>query len=256
MPIVTAAECAVLLNIAADDATLAAVIAGTEHSIINHLRYNPVKTAHTEFYPINRERYSQVSGDGQFDSINGQAVQRPSVGSVSGDVLILKNRPVWNDSTLEVREQSGAYAGQAAGSFGSGTVLAKGIDYWLDAADSDQISNSGILYRIGGHWCIEPGSIKVTYNAGYATADIAGTGGQKVGDIKLATIQAVIWNYKQIALNAKSPQAGLTSGPLTMEKVGPYTYRTSEVQSYNFTNSLPPSALTLLQPHRSYAGVF
>ena len=256
MSIVTAAECATLLGIDEDDATLALVIAGAEHAVMNFLRYDPVKSSKTEFYPTNLER-ADTAENPTFDSINGKAIAQ-RVGSVLGDVLILRNRPVWNDSTLEVREQPGAYAGQLSGSFGSGTVLTKGVDYWLDCNASDQISVSGILYRIGGSWAAEPGSIKVTYNSGFADADLAGTGTRKAADIKLATMQAVAFNYKQFALNAVQGRAGLTAGPIVSEKIGPYSYRNSaaSVQAYNFANSLPSSSLVLLQPHRSYAGIF
>lgn len=256
MPIVSYTECATALGIESNDPLLLLIHSSVEHLIVNYLRYDPVKSEKIEFYPINRERADTIS-DQRFDSINGRAILQ-STGQVLGDVLVLENRPVWNDSTIEVREQYGAYAGQTAGSFGSGTILTKGTDYWIDCSASDQISTSGILYRIGGDWAHEPGSIKVKYNAGYAPADFGGTGTQKVADIKLATLQAVIWNYKQISLNAKQGFAGMTAGPIASERIGPYSYRTAAtaVSEYNFGGALPASVREILQPHRSYAGAF
>lgn len=256
MSIVSVTDCATAIGVVPTDPLLLLIHISSEHAVINFLRYDPAKSTKTEFYPINRER-TDTEIDGRFNSINGRAILESS-GQVLGDALILKNRPVWNDSTLVVKEQYGAYAGQLAGSFGSGTILTKGVDYWLDCNAADELSLSGILYRIGGSWASEPGSIKVVYNAGYAPTDLGGTGTQKVADIKLATIQAVMWNYKQIALNAKQGIAGMTAGPIMAEHIGPYSYRTasSAIGDYNFGGSLPASVRELLQPHRSYAGMF
>lgn len=258
MSIVTAAECAVALNVLESDPVLAMVLTGTEHSVINYLRYDPVKASRVEFYPFNDERRDAADPAAErVDSINGSAVFYQE-GQTYGDILILRNRPVWNDNSLEVREQTGACAGQTSGSFGSGTILTKGVHYWLDCNTADGVSMSGILYRLGGNWPSDPGSIKVTYNGGYSTSDFAGSTARKIADIKLATIQAVIFNYKQIKLNAKQDLAGNTAGPIVAEKIGHYSYRTSAagVSSYNFGGSLPASCRELLQPHRSFHGIF
>jgi hypothetical protein len=258
MAIVTAAECAIALGIDASDTTLLLIMAGAEHAVVNFLRYDPSKTSNTEYYPINTERSANSENVAYVDSINGRA-NLYTEGGVSGDILVLRNKPVWNDATLEVREQFGAYAEQTASSFGSSTILTKGTDYWLDVDASDEVSLSGILYRLGGNWPTEPGSIKVTYNGGYSTTDLAGSTDRKVADIKLAVIQSVVWNYKQVVLNANQGLAGMVAGPITSEKIGPYSYKTGgglTANPYNFTDSLPSSARNLLQPHRSYAGMF
>ena len=257
MAIVTAAECAIALGIDASDTTLLLVMAGAEHAVVNFLRYDPLKTSNTEYYPINTERAVNSENVAYVDSVNGRANIYMG-GGISGDILSLRNKPVWNDNTLEVREEFGAYAGQTAGSFGASTVLVKGIDYWLDIDAADGVSLSGILYRIGGNWPTEPGSVKVIYNGGYSTSDLAGTTDRKVSDIKLAVIQSVVWNYKQVVLNAKQGLAGIVAGPITSEKIGPYSYKIGgglTANPYNFTDSLPSSARNLLQPHRSYAGM-
>ena len=254
MGIVTVVECATALNIEPSDPLLALIIPGVESCVANFIRYDPVKAKRIEFYPINDERHSQ-SGEGIYDSVNGRVILVPPSGVLS-DVLILQNRPVWYDSDLEVREQYGAHAGQTPSSFGSSTVLVKGTDYWLDCQNNASISTNGVLRRTSGSWATEPGSIKVTYNAGNTAADLAGTGISRVADIKLATLQSVIWNYKQITQNAKTDLAGLTSGPIVMEKLGPYTYKTAGGTDYNFKYALPWGVQDMLRPHVSYAGIF
>lgn len=95
--------------------------------------------------------------------------------------LQLKARPVLVDG-LAVYRQDGGYYGQASGAFGPETLLTYGSDYVLDIDQDDGTSRSGLLVRVNGTWprtwsrsagllasyrTPNPGSVKVTYTAGY-----------------------------------------------------------------------------------------
>ncbi len=255
MAILSDAEILIALGTSVLDDLAKLVYTPVEHLVFNYLRYNPVQRTNVEYYPINPVDGGE-SGVMLVDSRNGRAVLTPA-SYIYGDILALKNRPAWNDSTLEVREDFGAMAGQKSGSFGTPTILTKGVDYWMDVDDTTGFSKSGILYRVGGSWATEPGSIKVTYKGGYTASQLSGAAADSslVSDIKLATAMALVWNYKQLKLNQRvSPTVGFTPGPITSESIGPYSYSASGGALFTFSAALPASVHQILQPHRYYGG--
>lgn len=342
MAIVTDSEAAIALNLpnCNPDALLLMIKPLIEQEISGYLRYSVEKDSKTEYYPINISRrilspeFTRNLGSSfSVDSRNGFALLT-DMSNIYGDILILQNSPVWNDATIEVREDFSARAGQApagqgsagtgtltatngstaitgsgtafdtelvipsailigsvsyhvesvtdstnlvlkhpflgttvAGSsffigtipFGDTTILKPGADYWLDVKnDSSQMSSSGILFRIGSNWPITPGSVKVTYNSGFAAAQLNGTNTDDVraAGIKMATLESIVYNYKQMNLNKRSGLAGFTAGPITSETLGPYSYSTSAGSTYNFNLDLPRSVKARLQKFRSYKGIF
>ena len=156
-----------------------------------------------------------IEGAEEFQ-LRGQTLQ-VSVGVDRGsDVLVLPHTPVWPLS-LEVREDVGAYAGQASGAFGSDSVLTLGTNYWLDIDDaSTSLSNSGILRRFGS-WPTEPRSVKVTYYGGETAARLA----SEAGNLRYACLLTIIKAYKLL----KSMQ-GSRTGPKSNESIGKYSYGT------------------------------
>lgn len=111
--------------------------------------------------------------------------------------LLLKHRPVYNPSEIQVWLQEGANFGSSPNTFDSGTLLTYGTDYCLWVDDSDgtltsgvQINNtsrSGILFRLNNIWpkpfirqggylspyvSTDTGSVKVTYLAGYTVDNL------------------------------------------------------------------------------------
>jgi len=96
--------------------------------------------------------------------------------------LVLRNWPV--NSVTSVYEDMDGASGQGTDPFPAETLLTAGTDYELLKTGSGGVARSGILRRIGGVWqrpavytpgTISPGvgetggTIKVTYNAGFAT---------------------------------------------------------------------------------------
>ena len=103
-------------------------------------------------------------------------------------LLLLRQRPVWNDSNLAIyQDQTGYFGANSDGAFASATLLTKGTDYvvrWDSYDGSTKVSRSGIVERLGGAWPALPvyqrghlmlnqqehrGNIYVTYKAGYST---------------------------------------------------------------------------------------
>lgn len=242
------------------DPLLTMLMPMVENIVIDFLRYDPVKRANIEYYPLNAQRVSAWSGPLMVDSRNGKAFLTPTTYSY-GDMLFLRNTPVWNDDTFEIREQFGGKSGQEAGSFGTSTILVKGVDYWIDVSGSGQISTSGIVYRNGTLWSQEPGSIKVTYNGGYTSSQLNGstpTDPVRVAAIQLGCVIAMMFNYRQMVLNQKvSDLIGFAAGPITSESIGPYSYSAAAAGGvYDFQAALPSASMKVLQPHRSYRGLY
>lgn len=90
-------------------------------------------------------------------------------GTQYGEFLQLNNGFV--RSVSDVREDYSAEFGQGSGDFGSSTVLTAGIDYKIEL-DKDGMSRSGRLIRINRPWSSKPGTIKVTYVAGFTPAEL------------------------------------------------------------------------------------
>lgn len=109
-----------------------------------------------------------------FDSIEnleviGDSVYLDSHSPADGHILKLDNAFV--RSITEVRMDPAGNFGFTSGSFGSSTVLVEGTDYFLEL-DSTGLSKSGRLIRNNAAWPNRPGSVKVTYVAGFSAAEL------------------------------------------------------------------------------------
>ncbi len=145
--------------------------------------------------------------------------------------LIIKQLPVWNDSTLAVYLDPTGFAGQTASSFPAGTLLTKGNDYYL-VTDSDDGTQSirGLIRKIAGAagpgfigfwpeslglgklsayrlptWPRGDGNIKVVAHTGFNPVP---------EDLQNAVMQTVAWMVRT------NPQG---SG-LSNESLGAYSY--------------------------------
>lgn len=86
-----------------------------------------------------------------------------------GHILKLDNGFV--RSITEVRMDPAGNFGFTSGSFGSSTLLTEGTDYFLEL-DATGLSKSGHLIRNNASWPSRPGSVKVTYVAGFTAAEL------------------------------------------------------------------------------------
>lgn len=147
--------------------------------------------------------------------LRGQQVQ-VSLGAPGSRRLQLPHTPVWATG-LEVREDVGAYGGQASDSFSDATILTLGTDYWLDIEnDATQMSSSGVLYRFGT-WPAEPRSVMVTYYGGEKAARLASV----AGNLKYACLLTIVKAYRTVS-NLQH-----RDGPVISESIGKYSYSTS-----------------------------
>ena len=204
--------------------------------------------AHVEFLPIGKPDFSRE--DYLLDDLQKGGDEFVFAGGRAGtEILQLKHTPVI-ETSLEVREDIGAYAGQAASAFPDSTILTQGTDYWLDIdSENDGYSRTGFLYRTGA-WPAEPRSVKVTYFGGWTAADLDS---DPAGAIKLAFLETIVnefWFYT----GRKSRSGG---GTLISESIGNYSYATdgSIVQDISGFN-IPPKAMQRLEPFRNYGRLF
>ena len=230
---------------AADEALLAMLHPLVESAVEGYLQFEVGYKPHVEYLPIGQSLSDR-------DLIQEPYLRNTTVTfshvPPGADTLQLKHTPVWL-SGLEVREDVGAFAGQASVAFGSDTILAIGDDYYLDVDDAAAgISRTGILYRFG-RWPTEPRSIKATYYGGVSHANLAGAW----GDIKLAAAMSVSHCFQLF----KSRQDD--EGPKQSESIGGYSYSlvaafANEVASGGA--AVPAGAKSLLFRHRNFGRLF
>ena len=204
---------------------------------------------HIEYLP-SRDRFEQRDNfvDVQLSATTVTLVP----GARYNRILQVKHVPIWLAS-LEIREDHGAYAGQATGAFGASTVLVNGVDYYLDvnenladieSGDGGDISRTGHLTRVG-NWSTIARSIKVTYYGGWKAVHLDAT----VADIKGAVLEMVTRAY------ALPKARGRRLGPVVSESLGKTSTTYSEAiirAAMMLVSSVPLDVLHKLQNYRHY----
>ena len=134
--------------------------------------------------------------------------------------IVLRQRPV--NAIVSLYEDFSGHYGYETNAFPESTRLTPGVHYMLDLDTNATLSQSGLVYRIGGNWMelgrefvpgkLTPetspayGNIKVTYNHGYATVP---------DDIIFATCMVASYMKRVISVG----------GDLRSETLGDYSYR-------------------------------
>lgn len=171
--------------------------------------------------------------------------------------LLLDRRPVHAVTEVRVDPQGGF--GQLTDTFGSGTVLTAGQDYFLQIDGHDRTqgqSNTGILWRVGQMWgsklawqqgLLAPdrvsaqGTIKVTYKGGYKKTNDEATN-QVPGVVVGAIAQAAgVWHTTMV-------QVGVLSG----ESVSGYSW--NQILGFNLGDNQFASIRGMLTSLKSYRG--
>lgn len=220
--IVSRAEILVLIGKAAsiteaEAALLDMIHPWCESELKNYLQHQLEYQQHIEFLPIGQPKQSthnELTED--FDYAEDKVIPRAARG-YGTDKLQLKHLPVVLTG-LEVREDVGAWAGQADDAFPSTSILTLGTDYYLDVdatINGVDISNTGILHRYS-YWPTEPRSIKVTYYGGLSAVQLAGI----AGFLKKAAAETVAMNFWKFKALQKTGGAG----GLSSERIGKYGY--------------------------------
>jgi hypothetical protein len=268
--LISEADVRVSLGIAAiitdeERQVLSTVVVEATKAIADFLGYDPVQRSVTEFYPRGNLASSR-RGSEEFDS-NGT---RAYIRSTSGrrQTLQLARLPVRSVASVRV-DLTGRF-GQASGAFPGSTELVSGVDYWAEFEEAN-LCQSGMLISTG-LWPTEPGSVRVTYVAGYSSQELAGraytteTVGGDVTEYTNAGVNAsaIVRAAKLTASkffqtemsNRKSSATGWrAAGSLTGEKLGDYAYTKDAMASRSLTGmaiSLPGEAAELLEPYVHY----
>jgi len=214
-----------------------------EDAIKQHLTYDPTYQDHVEVYPVQSFR---------------QASTR----------LQLKHLPVRRVS--EVIIDTAAYGGQAANAFTStngAETLTAGEDYFVKFTNlpaniggtnglstSDGFCKNGILQATNWNWPCQPGSIKVTYTAGYTEQELNGHGAyHTAGQIKKATLDMLMSNFKELVTQANAINSG-KAGNVSSERFGDYSYTLDSMSTVltSFAMVVPASTHAQLQGHKNF----
>lgn len=234
-----------------------------EGAVISHLGYDPVQRSATEYYP----RHDPSGGIGIVGSawdvssnhrraelygVRGRAPIFPS--------LQLQRLPV--RAVTDLRIDYDARFGQQDGAFAEASRKTAGTDYWIEF-DGTNYSPTGCLFA-NFQWPMEPGTVRVTYRAGYSPDELAGratadavasdgtvtTARVNAGPIKRAVLMTVIAAMQKWAAQKKTTK-GFRPGVVTSEKLGDYSYTlegTSAKMLAGLTVDLPGAAVQILEP--------
>ncbi len=199
-----------------------------EGAIIRHLKYNPIESQRTEFYP-NMNFANQ--GRGVWDVNDTHAYVRTLGTGISTELqlagLPIRERDSEGLNPIEVWVDHDARSGTRSGSFGDATIKVEGIDFFpnYDFIDSGarKVCRDGILFS-NGLWPAQAGSVKVIYVAGYTTAEFAGTDDiLDASPIREAVIDEATRRVHK-AFSRMKKRTGFGTGALTSETIGDYSY--------------------------------
>lgn len=226
--IVTIAEVLLELGLSNEVTDEERAIIGTslnraEGAIRKYLRYDPVQRTRTEFYPQTNNYHLHKFVWEVTDVI---AYQR-SLTNANSEELQVQHLPIRNVTTLAIDHDG--RSGTRDGSFGSETEKVEGSDFWpnYDGVDGDgnSICRDGIVKSVG-LWSQASGSIKIIYDAGYTQDEFRGevplVDASPIWD---AVVQEASRRTKKAFVWQKNSGTGFTSGPLSSEKLGDYSYR-------------------------------
>ena len=208
----------------AEQAVITAAIRRAEGSVIAFLRYDPVQRSRTEYYPVadQNENYRQTVWEA-----NDTSAYLRYYSQASSDELQVCHLPIRGNTTVQLWIDYDGRFGQKTGSFGSSTSKTSGEDFWCTFDRNDDngygVCMDGIIRSVG-LWPLQPGSVKITYTAGYSVTELNG-GGLLIDatPIHEAVVNEAVRRAKRALLTAKAT-TGYKAGPFTSEKLGDYSY--------------------------------
>lgn len=219
----------------AQQARLMLAVMSGHAAIRKHLKYDPEqKSGNAEFYPRADAGYDP-GFEGQWD-VNASHTR--AIFETRRDLhkyLQLARIPVRSVSAVLV--DPAARFGQQSGDFGNGTSWEAGEDYAVEW-DEDGVSRSGMLIATGA-WPSAPGTVKVTYRAGYSPLEFAGQAtanetdangnvtkiGVDASPIKAACLMTCMAQFHMLHNFSQSALTGLlVPGPKSSESLGSYSY--------------------------------
>ncbi len=186
-----------------------------------YLKYDPEYAERTEYIPLHVAKSRYIAS--QLD-VQGNSAVLVSSDSESASALQMKHIPIRSIGNLYI--DSSAKSGSAPDAF-TGDPKVEGSDYWVNYDSVDSSGNpvclDGLL-RSYGLWTTTPGSIKVTYTAGYTNDELRGNDSHiDASPIWAAILAESSRLARSVFINAETPR-GFTAGPLGSERLGDYSY--------------------------------
>jgi hypothetical protein len=276
--LITEAELRAILGLASsitdnERAVLTLVVPAAIQAVEDYIGYNPLQAEVTEILP-------RVDPRGGPSETSETLEWKPDPGRTRAVLQSAgRERSTLQLGTIPVRSVSAVYVdtaarhGQASGAFAAETLQAAGSDYWVDwdqpysAADRTRgLCGSGCLYSMAS-WPTEPGTVLVTYRAGYSYTELAGRAyasavDATTGEITMARINAS--GIKRAAAIAavkamhtwmslqKSSTMGWRPGALASESAGDYSYSLAGGGLADLKVVLPDEAKEALEPFVHY----
>jgi len=233
----------------ADDAAvgqLQTLKRSAEAAVRRYLGYNVTRATYTHYLP--RGNPFDARSSGRLISAGGASVRRAWL----GPDLVLPQCPL--RSITSIYEDTGARFGQTSGAFAAASLLTEGTHYYWPI-DAVGFSRLGTVRRIDAYWPSDPGSIKVTYVAGWTSHELHGDTDESEKDatqIRLAVLKtmAEYWGDKK---QAESGADG-TPGPIKAESLADYSV-TYDTTGYGPTVELPPDVKIMLRSYRRLPNV-
>lgn len=248
-------------------ARLMLAMVGGHAAIKKFLKYDPEqRVGNAELYPRNDTLGDgDLEGEWDINPTHTRAVFEARRGFHK--YLQLARIPIRAISDLRV--DPSAKFGQQSGDFASSTQWSQGTEYAVEW-DEEGVCRSGCLIATGA-WPSSPGTVRVTYRAGYSPLEFAGAAtsdetdgagimtkaGVDASPIKAGTLIACMAKYHTLASWSKSQLTGvLTPGPKASERMGDYSYTLADgARAALITGmglELPPEAAQYLEEFRHY----
>lgn len=202
-----------------------------EGAVIRVLRYDPVMSVRTEYYP-SQAIYSPK--EARWEANDTEAFLRTADAAASDELQVtglpVREADSSGDNPIDLRIDYDGRAGTRSGSFGSSTIKVEGSDFYpnYDFHDSNgsRVCRDGII-RSMGLWPQAPKSVKIVYVAGYTAGELAGTDTVlDASPIQEAVLEEATRRFHQAMSKMKQSQ-GFT-GPFLTEKLGDYSYSIGE----------------------------
>jgi len=239
-----------------------------EKAVVDFIGYDPVQREHTRYFP----RTDPSGGIGFPDSgwdvhSSGRSAIRyyPTRASGMFPTLQLDVLPVRAVSDLRVDYD--ARHGQQTNAFAATTKRTPGQDYWTEDEAPNYCPSGCVFSR--STWPIEPGTVRVTFTAGYSPDEMNGrvetTGvdsdgyynrvGVSANPLKRAVLLTLTTQMQKWAALRKSETTGFVPGPKQSERLGDYQYSLGGDGGKAIAGlvvELPAPAAELAEPFRHF----
>lgn len=222
-------------------------------AVRQYLGYDPVYGEHTEYYP--KQQANTQDSEGVWEADGNSAVLRQTVEGATGQ-LQLQSLPVRSVTSLRI-DYDGR-SGAKSGSFSEETEKVEGEDYWpnYDKTDSDgdRVCSDGVVMSVGA-WPNSPGTIQITYYAGYTQEELHGQDTSiDASPIQEAVLYEAVRRVRRHYSLRKSTRTGFVAGAITSESLGDYSYSADGASAAQLDRggSLTPETKEKLSPFLNY----